>query len=377
MNSKRSIYGSILNIILSVIIFAIVLLIVINIYKSAAYGGRIECKIAYSLSAPFGMFANTGVIMEEAGKNILVGTAAALTIAITALTLKNYRSVAGIKDTSSLDSLIVSVTNTYTVNQIKYKSLKTALVNSIKTIFSNQKAVKSLAYAGIFGSSLYGIGMASNQVAVNLQEPILNALCKSENYLVITDFNIDTINSEIEKITYNSIKKEYFENLDNIDKSRFYVAYIIARKALDTYGESLGGSVKLGKMKTHYLIFINYTIDNKPIRISDIATVLDFMEIKQKNDFVSYYKLLFGESSVRDISYGEIYSSYCNYISTRTGSCNVTVSSDGSDKIIGSMLDLNTDNVYESLLIDKPGIYLINIMYDGLGSIYIKSYYYS
>jgi len=376
---KRAIsFGTILGIILTVIVFVIVIIVFKNVFSAANYAGRWECKFAYAIASPMGLFSQTSAVVGQAGEWGLMAV------------------IAGI------GSIIVAKNRGAIYNLIKYEFTKRELISElgekaakllketywdefkagIKAVVTNRKFLK---YAGTglgVSAGLMGLSYLSNSIAENMQRPILDNLCKPQvaGYIDTEDLNDNNVLndciSEVKKNVYDNSKIEFIDKLGGDNKKVLCLLYHVSRLVINTYGETIGTNVRIGYGKLHYTLLVNYSM-GKTIYLSDLLSVLDLMEAKQN---LSFYTLMYGAGTVAHANgEGDLYKEYKNKVGG-----NVTIDSRGGlPKIIVSYIayDPNSDKITsigsnpndEDIIFKDKGNYLINFIYDGQGSIIINS----
>ncbi|RDD52566.1 hypothetical protein BA065_00885 [Nanoarchaeota archaeon NZ13-N] len=373
---KRSVsYGTILGILLAVIVFVFIIIVSRNIFYSANYAGRWECKFAYAISSPLGLFSQESAVVQQAGNwivaGVILGTAA--TLVVGTLITKKY-DVKGINYVR-VESVSYSSFWTY----FERYTLKEAFLTTVKKVFTNQKFLKGLAASAAASGLLYGLASASNSIAENMQKPILEGLCKPkfEGYIDTNDLESSTILEEciknVKRDIYNISKIEFLNSLDSSNKKLACVLYEISKLVVNTYGETIGANVKVGYGRVHYVLFINYSLD-KYIYLSDLIAMLDLLGIDSNK---SYYDIIYEKSSAFAKGEGDFYRAYNNFISQKFNK-KIYISDKGLPKIVVSCIKMGDNNVGtcgsdDTIILADKGLYGIYIFYDGQGSILINS----
>jgi len=377
--SKRSIsFGTILGIILAVIVFVIVIIVFKNIFSAANYAGRWECKFAYAIASPMGLFSQTSAVVGQAGEWGLAAVTTGALAVITAAARKELRNLlAAIRHYEGAalelgEREVKGFLSTY------FADIKAR----IKATVTNRKFLKHVGTGLGVSGGLMGLSYLSNSIAENMQRPILESLCKPQvaGYIATEDLNDNNVlndcMSEVKKNVIDDNKKEFIDKLGGNEKKTLCLLYHVGRLVINTYGETIGTGVRIGYGKLHYTLFVNYSMGKK-IYLSDLLAVLDLMEARQDK---SFYALIYGTGTVAHANgEGELYKEYKNKIGG-----NVTIDSRGGlPKIIVSYIayDPNSDRITsignnpgdEDIIFKDNGNYFINFIYDGQGSIIINS----
>jgi len=374
--SKRAIsFGTILGIILAVIVFVIVIIVFKNLFSAANYAGRWECKFAYAIASPIGLFSQTSAVVGQAGEWGLMAVAIGVAATIAAKNsktlinmLKNYKSAVSELGEEEAKLLLEAYGSEVKAN--------------IKAIITNRKFLKYVGTGLGISAGLIGLSYLSNSIAENMQRPILDSLCKPQvaGYIDTEDLNDNNVLNdcitELKKSVYDDNKKNFIDKLGGNEKKVLCLLYHVNKLVINTYGETIGASVRVGYGKLHYTLLVNYSM-SKIIYLSDLLAVLDLMEAKQNT---SFYTLIYGAGTVAHANgEGDLYKEYKNKVGG-----NVTIDSKGGlPKIIVSYIayDPNSDKITsigsnpndEDIIFKDNGNYLINFIYDGQGSIIINS----
>jgi len=374
--SKRSIsYGTILGILLTVIVFVIVIIISKNIFSAANYAGRWECKFAYAVASPMGLFSQESAVVQNAatwGTVAIVGAAAIVVGAAAVKGIKTwYREKQFAKGAVDYWKDIFEA-------EAKAKGWK-----AFKEVLANQKVKTFLKGATMTGGALagtYALASVSNSIAENMQKPILDNLCKPkvEGYVDTSDFDDSSVLksciSDLKREVLNATKIGYIRGLDNDKQKELCLLYPIAKLVIATYGETIGASVRVGYGRLHYVLLVNYTL-GKTIYLSDLLAVLDLMGVDQNR---SYYDLIYSQGVARAIGEGEFYANY-----TQSVGGDVRISDQGIAKIMTfySFMDKNGNTIEKkgdspgdaNILFNRKGEYMVSFIYDGQGAIIIST----
>jgi len=384
---KRSIsYGTVLGILLTVIVFVIVIIIVKNIFSSANYAGRWECKFAYAIASPLGLFSQESAVVQNAGFWGMVATGAAVAAVIAAAAAKGIYTRYSYLKAAELAEEMGKEYEKYA--KVLRKGADEAIGKSIRDTISSQKFRTFLKGAIITGGTfagIYALASASNSIAESMQKPILDTLCKPEvyGYVDTSDFNdtsiLNSCINDLKKDVYNSTKLGFIDELNTNEERELCLLYVIAKLTIATYGETLGASARIGYGKLHYVLLVNYTL-GEPIYLSDLLAVLDLMGINQN---ISYYDLIYSGGAARAVGEGEIYDAYNNYLQ-QNGMEGLMISDKGIAEIETLYVDINISDGSiieeygntpdsDNILFDTNGEYTVNFIYDGQGGILIQS----
>jgi len=378
--SKRSIsYGTILGILLAIIVFVIVIVVAKNIFSAANYAGRWECKFAYAIASPLGLFSQESAVVQDAAKWGMIAIGAAVTAIVIAGTVKYLYS----KYTTEGFLHIKVVGEPLTNFKEGVKKIGKDLGSAIKNVLVNQKFKTFLKYAGEAAVALggvYALASVSNSVAESMQKPILDHLCKpkAEGYIDTSDFDDNTIlkmcMNDLKREVLNATKRDFVNSLDNDKKKVLCLLYPIAKLVIATYGETIGTSVRVGYGRLHYVLLVNYSL-GKEIYLSDLLAVLDLMGVNQNK---SYYDIIYSQGVAYAKGEGEIYKIYKEKVGG-----NVTISDKGVTKIMTLYTFMDKDNKikevignetwHNNTLFKSNGYYMVSFIYDGQGAILINT----
>jgi len=352
--SKRSVsYGTILGIILTIIVFVIVIIVAKNIFSAANYAGRWECKFAYAIASPFGLFSQESAVVQDAAKWGMAIIATATAVAVGVAVARSFKKI--------------------TSEGSKLKRVWMAF----KDALSSQKLRTFLKVAGATGATLagiYALASVSNSIAESMQRPILDYLCKPklEGYVDTNDLDLKKCIEDLEKEVLNATKRDFVNSLDDDKKKVLCLLYPIAKLVIATYGETIGTSVRVGYGRLHYVLLVNYSLE-KTIYLSDLLTVLDLIGI---NENKSYYDLIYSEGIARAKGDGEIYLVY-------KGIRDLRIDKEAIAKIItlytlidenGKVVEKYGDNSdHDNILFKEKGYYMVIFIYDGQGGIIINT----
>ncbi|MEM4848633.1 MAG: hypothetical protein QXM55_03265, partial [Ignisphaera sp.] len=106
-----------------------------------------------------------------------------------------------------------------------------------------------------------------------------------EHVILLNSINIDKCKSALYKEVLDKDKKEILNGFFSENSNLTCLMYILSDYVRNTYLESLKSSVKLGEGVSHYVLFVNYTLDQK-IYLADLLTFLDIIEFRKNENSV-------------------------------------------------------------------------------------------
>jgi len=379
--SKRSIsYGTILGILLAIIVFVIVIVVAKNIFSAANYAGRWECKFAYAIASPLGLFSQESVVVQDAAKWGMIAIGAAVGIVVGSVAVRAAYRAGLVAGTPMFEGFKEKIKVFWEIFEYEFSY-------GIKNVLASQKFKTFLKYGGATAATLggiYALASVSNSIAENMQKPILDNLCKPkiEEYVDTSDFDDDTVLkmciNDLNKEVLNATKKEFIKNLDKDKKKVLCLLYPVAKLVIATYGETIGTSVRVGYGRLHYVLLVNYTL-GKEIYLSDLLVVLDLMGVNQNK---SYYDIIYSQGIAYAKGYGEIYNAY-NDFRQQKGIGELKTSDKGVTKIMTLYTFMDNDGKikevignetrHNNILFRSNGYYMVSFVYDGQGAILINT----
>jgi len=395
--SKRSVsYGSILGILLTVIVFVIIIIVSRNIITAANYAGRWECKFAYAIASPLGLFSQEAVVAQEFVKSGAAALAIAFTLITTATAIYAYYKTEKPTITIKVLEEIGPKEFVYKLKEEKVLISREIAKSTFMGVLNNQKYKGFLKYSlypvGVL-AGIYDLASISNSIAETMQRPILENLCKPkvDGYIDTADLD-DEVNlkmciNDLKKEVFNNTKKEFIDDIINYAESGGYsreyyknmtkqlcLLYVVAKSVVATYGETIGTSVKTGYSRLHYVLLVNYSL-GKEIYLSDLLVVLDLMGINQNK---SYYDVIYGEGVAYAKGEGDIYKKYKEKVGEK-----IKISDKGVTKIMtlytfidenGNIIEaIGNETWHNNVLFKSNGYYMVNFIYDGQGAILINT----
>ncbi len=361
MHRRAISYGTMLGILLAAVVFVIILIVIKEVLTAANYGGRWNCKFAYAIAAPLGLFSNDVAVIQQAGTWGFAGTAIAISIALAFVTHRSIKIAAGEEG----KSLFSRIKDAITKNREKF-------MKNFRRVILNEKFLKATGYSTLASAALYGIGALSNSIAENLQRPILDGLCKPEamGYLDTQYLDNTKCMEEISKEVYDSNTFKFLKGLDKDSSKEACVLYHIAKMVINTYGETIGASVRTGYGKLHYVMIVRYTV-NKPIYLSDLIAMLGILKAKKD---LSFYDLIYGKGAV---AYAKDEGAFYQE-AEKSKVINIQISSEGEPKILTALIDATGNEVNiigdeHTVIFNGKGLYNVEVFYDGQGSIIISA----
>ncbi|MEM4772953.1 MAG: hypothetical protein QW648_03010 [Nanoarchaeales archaeon] len=341
---------TLLRLVLSIISFAFIITILYYVFKSVGYSGRWNCKLAYAIAAPLGLFMDKNTAIKNAGLVTAVTAAAVLGATIAAYAIGKKYNYPSLMNTAR--------------NLLTNKYYQTAITGAITT-----------------GISLYALGNVVNSALSHLQKPIVKNMCKASTINIdinkwddlYLDKCIYDIKKEIKNITKRGWVDQYFGvNARRDKKIKLCLAYQIAKYIIYSFGETIGLNVNMPFAHTHYVILLKSS-EQLSLSVADIITIFDLIDVKENKTF---YEVFYQKSEANAEPVGEIYNLYKTYCNVKSESFSVNKEK-GSIRLIGMYYDLDTDQGKEDYIIydtvSDNNIYIIIIKYTGLGNIFVIS----
>lgn len=337
---------TLIKLIFSIIAFVFIFLILYFVIKSAGYSGRWNCKLAYTLAAPFGLFIDQNTAIQ------------------------NVALTTGITTAATVGALLGSY---FIGRKYNIKGLETVT----KKILTNKYFIRGVAITTTGSIATYALGTFINSAISNLQEPIVKNLCKTDiiniNFADWSFLDIDSCIEDFKKEIINVSKRNFVINTykSSDEKKLLCLTYKIAELITKTYGETIGTSVRTPFAHVHYAIIIK---SNQQLQLSlaDLLAVLDIMEINENKTF---YEVIYQNSEANANPVGNIYNKYMESgIYSRGFSLN---KDKGNVKIISMYYDLTNNVEMEDFVIYDTSqdnvlrYYIVTIKYTGLGEIVI------
>ncbi|MEM4680532.1 MAG: hypothetical protein QW038_01920 [Nanopusillaceae archaeon] len=355
-----------LSILISIFVFLIILFyIFFNLLPLIKSGGRFECKLAYAFSAPLGTITSPMAVVETSAKWLpLILISADAFVSLAGTLTESYAEAR--RWQSSYESCVDSPT------------FREIFSNNLKNSYSRNKIYLQL---GVIKETLKTdyLNIRSTETIASLQRGILKALCPTlveEHVILLNSINIDKCKSALYKEVLDKDKKEILNGFFSENSNLTCLMYILSNYVRNTYLESLKASVKLGEGISHYVLFVNYTLDQK-IYLADLLAFLDIIEFRKNGKITSFYDEIYGEDKqyCKEILSANLYLEYNYQYYLRKGTGRpVCYPEDGINKIISFYFDLNNINdPKDEIIFDSPGVYRITIGYDGQGSILLIS----
>lgn len=347
-----------LSIILSILAFLIIIIYIFyKLFPVLKSTGRFECKIAYVLVSPLGFITSAFAVVETAYKwlplIILAADISSQAISAYLNARSEAKNLQYIYERECVD---------------KPPSTRAIFAENLKNAYGSNKIY---LYQSLFRQypKVGGLNIDITTTVASLQRGILNTLCPTalEKYIItVSDMNIEKCIRDIyEDIVTEESKKiaeEFFKKNPNLT----CLMYILSNYVKKTYLESLKLSVKLGEGRMHYAFFVNYTL-NDVVYLSDLLVFLDLIEFEKDKEIKSIYKEIYGNNKQVCTKEGQFYREYKNIKEL----CD---QNDGIMKIIVFSTYLGTPDKHSNeIIFDTPGVYRVNIGYDGQGSLLIVS----
>ncbi|MEM4460704.1 MAG: hypothetical protein QXY70_01030 [Nanopusillaceae archaeon] len=355
-----------LSILISIFVFLIILFyIFFNLLPLIKSGGRFECKLAYAFSAPLGTITSSMAVVEKSHEwlpMILISADA-------------FVSLLGTLTESKLESTKLQRIYEESVDPPYFRAI---FSYNLKNTYSKNKLY---IYSGVIKGTLKtdNFNIRLTEMIARLQKGLLKSLCPTlveEHVILLNSINIDKCKSALYKEVLDKDKKEILNGFFSENSNLTCLMYILSDYVRNTYLESLKSSVKLGEGVSHYVLFVNYTLDQK-IYLADLLAFLDIIEFRKNEKITSFYDEIYGEDKqyCKEILSANLYLEYNYQYYLRKGTGRpVCYPEDGINKIISFYFDLNNINdPKDEIIFDSPGVYRITIGYDGQGSILLIS----
>ncbi|MEM4588306.1 MAG: hypothetical protein QXW13_02210 [Nanopusillaceae archaeon] len=344
---------ALVKLVLAIICFAFIFVILYYMFRGVGYAGRWNCKLAYSIAAPLGLFMDKNAAMQDVGLKTAIATGVAVAGLVAAYAIGKKFDI-------------------------------TPLTKATSTILKNKYFQTAATTAIIGGIGLYALGNAVNTGLSHLQKPIVKNMCRMSN--VEIDINkwdnsylnkcIEDIKKEVKNANKISWINQYFgTNSDRSRRIRLCLAYQIARHIIYTFGETIGASVNMPFAHTHYAIVLKNS-GPLSLTVADIIAVFDLIDIKENETF---YEIFYQKSGANAEPTGEIYNLYNRYCNSKSRSFSVSKDNKYKEsiKLIGIYYDSINNQEKEDYIIYNSTynrqLYIILIKYTGLGEIVVIS----
>lgn len=277
-------------------------------------------------------------------------------------------------DINNMEDIAESIENpTTSSNSGESNSGGSSLSGFLKGFSTSFMATSGIALGAIgVYTGAYALQSMLNSFAHSMQVPVLRSLCP----LYLISYNTSSGNL---MDFYQFINTSYESEMEN-HKNSALATLFIDKYIFYTYQETLHASVRIAKSWITYQLLLAY-YGNSIVTYKDLLCMLYAMKFDNQN----LYELMYSGKQQASFNYGITNPQICEYLYPNNytlgdGSYFVGPSSTGAVPLIGTFL-LNLTNPNSPQLpgagyvLAGPGIYLINIVYDGINHIIVESYY--
>lgn len=389
MKSDGAGMGWLVGIIISVIVFILGIIFVFDVLNATSSGAPLNCSAAFALDGliqfsvqPAVQLANDAATISEyilvASILVVVGASAA---SATDLEFKYTGQPYKATNSDTLNKILGLIKGTGSID-VSADFDASDFVGNLLTGLGEASGIIVTAGALYFGSN--SLAQILNGFASSIQKPILYSLCPAEIIPVNTSEGCDYSTCQFLNLSYQDA---YIAHQNSITATLYIDKYIFY-----TYAETVHASVKTATSWITYQLVMAY-YGNSDISYKDIICTLYAMQFDGNN----IYKLLYGnnseqksmdsiiqylQQSMQGSNNIEIISplpdEVCNYLGINPGNL-ITNGNSGVSLIEAFFYNITAQQPYgiPGMIIEGPGIYLINIIYDGINHIIIESIYLS